>query len=79
MSGFSEDMSGKTFAQINAEPKVNPKPMVDAESLRVYLGGYVESMEARIGPMEDPAWQKYLHGVQLFNESILGWLDRNAK
>ena len=55
------------------------RPMADADALRAYLGGYVASMEHSIGPMNDPAWTKYLHGVQSFNERILGWLDRNAK
>lgn len=41
--------------------------------------GYVMSMENSIPAMNDPSWMKYLHGVQRFNESILGWLDRNAK
>lgn len=61
------------------EALMNEHPMADADALRAYLVGYVSSMEHSIPPMNDPAWTKYLHGVQLFNESILGWLDRNAK
>ena len=61
------------------EPKVNPKPMADADALRAYLGGYVSSMENSIPAMNDPGWTKYLHAVQSFNVAIQTWLDRNAK
>ncbi len=54
-------------------------PMADADALRAYLDGYVASMEHSILAMNDPAWTKYLRGIESFNEAIQAWLDRNEK
>lgn len=79
MSRFTEDMSGKTFAQINVEPKKPTYPQADVEALRAWLGGYLDSMRANLEPMSDDYWQGYLGGTNRLGKSVQGWLDRNQK
>jgi len=80
VSGFSENMSGKTFAQINAADgnKTNNHPTVDPEMLWAFIGGYMDKMREAV-PKDSNFWSGYLRGLQALEGSVLGWLERNAK